>query len=162
MEIVDPWDAKDTIRMYLKGITVDEVGSLVTGGEMTITLENWQEALRKIIRSSRIQARWYNIYLHNYCCVACVQLLSWEGDGNCSSIFVEQSWCPCHFRSVSKGAKDEVDIARKLEGLSITDPIHRHIGSLLNKLDAVNIARQGSSEMNWIRLSRIFPTLVSN
>jgi len=54
-----------------------------------------------------------------------------------------------------QGAKDEVDIAQKLQSLPDNHPLNMQIRLLLEKLDAVNVVSQGLPEADWIRLERL-------
>jgi hypothetical protein len=60
-----------------------------------------------------------------------------------------------------QGAKDDIDLANRLQNLPSDDQVHQYIQLLLEKLDAVNVARQGLSESDWARLEQILDSRLS-
>lgn len=58
-------------------------------------------------------------------------------------------------------AKDEVDIAQKIQNLPDNHPLNIQIKLLLEKLDAFNIASQGLPEGDWVRLERLLDEKLS-
>ena len=131
---------------------------------MTITREEWQNDLRKRIGLSLPELKRVGVY-SGYAIIAASVILPVAIAGG--------GWFPALVAMVgsvgaslisnmAQGIKDEVDLARKIESLPASDPTHQHIHLLLEKLDAINVARQGLPESDWMRLEQLLDRKLSN
>src|SRR5689334_19425708 len=130
---------------------------------MTITREDWQEDFYKRIKSSLPVLNMAGIY-SGYAIIAATAILPVliAGAGWPAALVTMVGSVGANLISnIVQGAKDEVEIARKLQNLPLDDPAHEKVQLLLEKLDAFNVARQALPESDWIRLELLLDRKLS-
>ncbi len=121
---------------------------------MTITREAWQRDLLNRIKSSMPELSRAGIS-SGYVIIAASAILPVlvAGVGWPAALATMVGSVGANLISnIVQGAKNEVDVARKLQTLPLNDPTHEHIRMLLEKLDAYNVIQRGLPEDDWRRL----------
>jgi hypothetical protein len=124
---------------------------------MTISREDWQIELTNVIKTSLPRLKQFGIN-SGYTIIAASAILpvvAAGGDWVTALATMVGGIGANLISNLVQGAKNDIDVANRLQSAPPDDKVHQYIEELLEKLDAFNIVRQSLPESDWERLERL-------